>query len=87
MLGTVRGNSARDKLLSQMKTARSVRLAALLGSRTRTARLWNHLMARLRREDGYLAFGYDLPTLRIEKPGMAALLLDVAAAHNSLPKN
>ena len=67
-------------------TARSLRLAALLGSRTRTARLWNRLMARMRREDGYLAFGYDMPTLRIERPGMASLLVDVAAAHNSLPK-
>lgn len=64
----------------------AARLASLLGSRVRTARLYNRIMARLEREDGYQPYGYDMPTLRITRPAIAALIRVIADAHNSLPK-
>ena len=54
--------------------------------RTRTARLWNRIQARWRRQDGYQPFGYDFPTIRITKPGWVPVLEDIASAHNSLPR-
>lgn len=69
-----------------MKTARSSRIAFLLGSRTKTARLYNRVMARMSQGDGYQPFGYDMVTLRMARPAWAAVICDIAAAHNSLPK-
>lgn len=63
----------------------AVRIAALLGSRTKTARLYNRIMARMTAGDGYQPFGYDMVTLRITRPAWASLIRDVAVAHNSLP--
>jgi hypothetical protein len=66
-------------------STRAAALARLFGTRTRTARLWNRIQARWRREDGYQPFGYDFPTIRITKPGWVPVLEDIASAHNSLP--
>jgi hypothetical protein len=57
-----------------------------MGSRVRTARLYNRIMARLRSEDGYQPYGYDMPTLNTTRPGIAQAIRDIASAHNSLPK-
>jgi hypothetical protein len=65
---------------------RSAGLASLLGSRVRTARLYNKAFARMTRGDGYQPFGYDLVTLRMTRPAWLATLQTIAAAHNSLPK-
>lgn len=69
-----------------MKTVLPSRIACLLGNRTRTARLYNKIMARMSADDGYQPWGYDMVTLNITRPAWAQLIRDVAAAHNSLPK-
>jgi hypothetical protein len=69
-----------------IRSARSSRIAVLCENRTRTARLYNRIHARMSRGDGYQPFGYDLVTLRLTRPAWAALICDVAAAHNSLPR-
>lgn len=61
------------------------RLANLLGSRTRTARLYNKMFRRMSRGDGYQPFGYDMPTMWSTHPGWAVALVAVMKAHNSLP--
>ena len=48
-------------------------------------RQWRAIMRRMRREDGYQAFGYDWVTLRLTRPADYQHLKAMQAAYDTLP--
>lgn len=46
---------------------------------------WARIMKAMRRIDGYQAFGYDWPTLRLTRPEVYARFKEINRIYDSLP--